>query len=191
MKNAILLCAAALALAGCAQHPVAQVPALPAAEAPADFTLRGKIGFRIGERGGSAALVWQEDGGNYRLELSGPLGQGAARLTGDANRVTVEMRGETHRSNDPQALLAELVGWPVAIDALAFWVRGQPAPGDDALVQQDGAGRTVRIEQHGWQVRLDRYDGRSGYDLPYLLVADGGDSRITLSVNQWQFAPAP
>lgn len=191
MKSLLLAALLVLLQAGCAHRAPAPEIVLPAAEAPDQFTIAGKIGFRIGERGGSAAMTWQQRDGSYRIDLSGPLGQGSARLEGNATQVTVQWRGETHRSDDPRALLAELVGWPVAVDALAYWVRGQPAPGYDARLQTDHSGRTILIEQLGWQVRLDRHAGHSGFDLPYLLVADGGNSRITLSIHRWQFVARP
>lgn len=190
----VLLLATALAatgLAGCAHNR----PALDLSWSAADmaalthFSVQGKVGFRHGETGGSAALTWQQDGDHYRMTAHGPLGQGATRISGDSALIRIEDNQGTHESDDPEALLAEAIGWPVSINSLAFWVRGLPAPGSEAAIENDPAGRPLKIRQQNWEISLDRYrpDGSvaSRRTLPHRIIAIGGDSRVTLLIERW------
>lgn len=190
----LILLATALAatgLAGCAHNR----PALDLSWSATDmaaltrFSVQGKVGFRHGETGGSAALTWQQDGDRYRMTAHGPLGQGATRISGDSDLIRIEDNQGAHESDDPEALLAEAIGWPVSINSLAFWVRGLPAPGSEAAIENDPAGRPLKIRQQNWEISLDRYrpDGSvaTRRTLPHRIIAIGGDSRVTLLIERW------
>lgn len=183
---------ATLLLGGCASKPVAEAPrwAAELAAAQTRFAIRGKVGFRRGESGGSAALTWQQEGERYRLSANGPLGQGATRISGNAGQVRIENSAGVQESDVPEALLAEAIGWPVSINSLSWWVRGLPAPGSEATVEKDAEGRPVRIRQQAWEIVLDRWRGDTGVVLPYRVIASGGDSRVTLLIERWEFPPA-
>lgn len=190
----LILLATALAasgLAGCAHNRPAPDLSWSAADMATltRFSVQGKVGFRHGETGGSAALTWQQDGDRYRMMAHGPLGQGATRISGDSALIRIEDKQGAHESDDPEALLAEAIGWPVSINSLAFWVRGLPAPGSEAAIENDPAGRPLKIRQQNWEIRLDRYrpDGSvaSRRTLPHRIIAIGGDSRVTLLIERW------
>lgn len=184
-------------LAGCAHRPPASADAAWSAEEMARisrFDLQGKVGFRRGDTGGSATLIWQQDGDRYRLTASGPLGAGAARIDGNSERIRIESGGETRESADPAGLLAEAIGWPVSVNSLAFWARGLAAPvaaGEPAAeITLDAAGLPGLIRQQGWVIALDRWRPDGNRLLPYRVVATGGDSRVTLLIERWAMAPA-
>ena len=181
-----------LVLGGCVHTPPpppADLPWSVEAMAAADrFVVKGKVGFRRGETGGNAALTWQQDGERYRLAASGPLGQGATRITGNSQRIRIEDGKGMHESDAPEVLLAEALGWPVSINSLSYWVRGLAAPGSTAEVQNDDAGRPARIRQQDWDIVLDRWRADDGRVLPHRVVATGGDSRVTLLIGRWDFA---
>lgn len=189
MLAALLLTAV---LAGCASKPVVEEPrwAAELAAAQTRFAIRGKVGFRRGETGGSAALTWQQEGERYRLSANGPLGQGATRISGNAGQVRIENSSGVRESDTPEVLLAEAIGWPVSVNSLSWWVRGLAAPGSAASIEKDAEGRPVRIRQQDWDIVIDRWRGDTGVVLPYRVVATGGDSRVTLLIERWEFPPA-
>ncbi|MFZ5722283.1 MAG: lipoprotein insertase outer membrane protein LolB [Pseudomonadota bacterium] len=192
----VLLLAAVLLPAGCAHRPTAPLAAWTADDMAlvTRFDIQGKVGFRRGETGGSASLLWQQDGERYRLTASGPLGAGSVRIDGNGERVRIETAEGSRESGDPEALLAEAIGWPVSVNSLAWWVRGLPAPQDgDAGIEivRDGEGRPARLRQQGWEVLYDRWQADGGGRLlPHKVVATGGDSRVTLLIERWR-TPAP
>lgn len=179
-------------LAGCAGKPPVEEPHWSAEQAMTlnRFAVRGKVGFRRGESGGSAALTWQQEGDRYRLSANGPLGQGATRISGNASQVRIENGSGVQESASPEALLGEAIGWPVSINSLAWWVRGLPAPGSEAVIDRDAEGRPLRIRQQDWDILLDRWRSDTGLVLPYRVIATGGDSRVTLLIERWEFPPA-
>lgn len=192
----LLLLASLAALTGCAGKPVVSAETIPwtteQAAGLTRFVVRGKVGFRRGETGGSAALVWQQDGERYKLAANGPLGQGATRISGNAQTVRIENGSGVRESQNPEALLAEAIGWPVSINSLAWWVRGVAAPGGQgAQIAVDAEGRPVRIRQQDWDVVLDRWQpDAGGRQMPHRVIASGGDSRVTLLIERWEFAPS-
>lgn len=195
LRNSLLLLAVLL-LAGCATTPPPATRwVVEDINAFTRFTLHGKVGFRRGEEGGSAALVWQQDGQGYDLLATGPLGQGATRIHGNNAFVRIEQGRNAQESTRPEVLLGDAIGWPVSVNSLAYWVRGLAAP--DAKDQQveieyDTEGRPSRIRQYAWDIRLDRWRADDGLLLPHRVVATGGDSRVTLLIERWErTAPAP
>lgn len=195
--NPLLARGAAIALflalaAGCALHPPQPQASWSAEElAVVDrFTVRGKVGFRRGDQGGSAALVWTQQGPRYDLAVTGPLGQGSATIRGNDTRIEIET-GDGRRTGDsPEQLLAEAIGWPVSVNHLSYWARGLAAPGSAAIVTPDAAGHPRRIEQDGWVIDLDRYEAEGRLLMPHRIIATAGDSRVTLLVQRWLFSPA-
>ncbi len=184
----------ALLVAGCASRP--PEPAVWSAESAATITrfdIQGKVGFRRGDTGGSASLLWQQEGDRYRLEAAGPLGAGNLRIDGNAARVRIIDNSGTRESDQPETLLANAIGWPVSINSLSYWVRGLPAPigtGETAAhVELNGAGYPQRLQQQGWEVTYDRWETDGGRLLPHKVVATGGDSRITLLIQRWTTPP--
>lgn len=174
-------------LAGCASKPPVTdiIWSADQSTAMTRFMVHGKVGFRRGDTGGSAALAWKQEGADYDLLATGPLGQGATRIHGNATWVRIASGKEIRESDLPEALLGEALGWPVAIDSLAWWVRGLPAPGHHADIDYDAEGKPARIRQQDWDILLDRWRASGGLLLPHRLVATGGDSRITLLIERW------
>lgn len=188
----LLLCACLLSLAACAGRPPVDQIDWSAVEARElnQFVVHGKVGFRRSDKGGSATLTWKQSASEYELLATGPMGQGATQIRGNATRIRISRGDETLRSEEPGALLAEMLGWPIDIESLAWWVRGLPAPGRAAEVDTDAEGKPARIRQQGWDILLDRWRASGERLLPHRLVATGGDSRITLLIERWE-APPP
>lgn len=157
----------ALLVIGCGQLPTRPQPAEPvlAWSAPAwtDWELRGRIAVRHGEEGWHASLAWRQAGEEFHIDLSGPLGQGALRLHGDAAGVDLERAdGLRDRAPDADALLLRHTGWALPVSGLRFWVRGLAVPGRAAEWQRAGDGRPLRLWQDGWDIRYTGYVELSG-----------------------------
>ncbi|MFP5441024.1 MAG: lipoprotein insertase outer membrane protein LolB [Gammaproteobacteria bacterium] len=191
----VLALATALLLGACAHRQPAELPAWSAEDMAqiTRFDIKGKVGFRRGETGGSAALLWQQENDRYRLTATGPLGAGSVRIDGTSARVRIEDGNGSRESGDPEALLAEAIGWPVSINSLSYWVRGLPAPQAEgeaaAEIVRDAAGRPVRLRQQEWEVVYDRWQADGSRLLPHKVVATGGDSRVTLLIERWTTPP--
>lgn len=172
----VTACAVLLFMAGCATQPGSSPPATrwdayrDHAAALTHWQLAAKVALRW--RGGaeSASLAWSQHGGRSDVDLSGPFGAGAARITHEDGRLRVERGGErrVYDSSTPETLAAA-TGWPIPVDALRFWLRGLPDPGQalEQLALQDGRAREIR--QGGWVISYAEYTAVGEGSLPTAL----------------------
>lgn len=186
-----------LLLASCATQPQLQ-PAPPATavsepsvEALQNWVIKGKLGVRGHRDSGSANLIWQQLAQNYRIYLSGPLGAGATVISGSPNGVSLQRGGDSPIfAANPELLTTELMGWPLPVAKMSYWLRGLAAPGASSNRQQNASGQLQSLQQAGWQLSFDEYQTVGDYQLPTRIVAAtrqaGTPISVTLVIKQWQ-----
>ena len=151
------------------------------------WQINGKVGIRAPKDSGSATLFWLQRQDYYDIRLSGPLGRGAARLTGRPGKVSLEVANQgRYEAPSPDALLEEQLGWKLPVANLAWWVRGLPAPDSKSRLTLDGDSRLANLEQDGWQVEYTTYTEQNGYWLPERIKLHGTDLDVTLVIKAWQ-----
>ena len=117
------------------------------------WQINGKVGIRAPKDSGSATLFWLQRQDYYDIRLSGPLGRGAARLTGRPGSVLLEVANQgRYEAPTPEELLGEQLGWSLPVSHLVWWVRGLPAPGSKSRVTLNGDSRLANLEQDGWKI---------------------------------------
>lgn len=151
------------------------------------WQINGKIGIRAPQDSGSATLFWLQRQDYYDIRLSGPLGGGAARLTGRPGDILLEVanRGR-YRAESPEALLQEQLRLDLPVSNLLWWIRGLPAPDSRSRITLDGESHLAQLEQDGWKVEYQRYVEQNGYALPERLKLYGQDLEVTLVIKDWQ-----
>ena len=151
------------------------------------WQISGKVGIRAPKDSGSGTLFWLQRQDYYDIRLSGPLGRGAARLTGREGNVLLEVANQgRYQAESPEALLEEQLGWRLPISHLLWWVRGLPAPGSKSRVTLDASSHLAQLEQDGWQLQYLSYAEQNGYTLPERIKLHGRDLDITLVIKDWQ-----
>ncbi|MBD9485173.1 lipoprotein localization protein LolB [Pseudomonas sp. PDM14] len=151
------------------------------------WQITGKVGIRAPRDSGSGTLFWLQRQDYYDIRLSGPLGRGAARLTGRPGNVVLEVANQgRYEAESPEALLEEQLGWRLPVSHLFWWVRGLPAPDSKSKVTLDGASQLARLEQDGWDVEFLAYAEQNGYSLPQRIKLHGENLDVTLVVKDWQ-----
>jgi outer membrane lipoprotein LolB len=156
------------------------------------WQIDGKVGIRAPQeatrsRSGSATLFWLQRQDYYDIRLSGPLGSGAARLTGRPGQATLEVANQgRYQAESAQALLYEQLGWNLPVAHLLWWVRGLPAPSSKSQLTLDGASHLAHLTQDGWQVEYLRYTERNGYWLPERFKLSGHELEVTVVIKGWQ-----
>jgi outer membrane lipoprotein LolB len=186
-----------LALLGaCAAAPVAppsgdwqaQRTALVALDT---WQLRGKLAVNTSHSADSVNINWSQAATTTELILSGPIGWGRASIHSDGKNLRLERNGEQHTVllNDDTAL-EQLVGWPMPVALLPWWIRGLPAPDIpvDALELEQGQLRV--LSQSGWQLTYERYQQVGDLQLPTKIRFQGAQAMGKILIKQWYLEPA-
>ncbi len=151
------------------------------------WQINGKIGIRAPRDSGSATLFWLQRQDYYDIRLSGPLGGGAARLTGRPGDILLEVSNRGRfQAESPEALLREQLRLDLPVSNLLWWIRGLPSPDSRSRITLDSSSHLARLEQDGWQVEYQRYTEQNGYALPERLKLHGQDLEVTLVIKDWQ-----
>lgn len=158
-----------------------------ALESLEDWTLDGRIAVHRGEEGWHVSLHWEQKNSTYRMQISGPAGQGAARIEGDSSSVLLmQSNGQTIRAHRPEELLARVIegGEQIPITALGRWIKGLPSPDTEAQTL-DPEGHLASLRQEGWNVSFERYTVVDTLDLPKRIVLERPTITIRLVVDHW------
>jgi outer membrane lipoprotein LolB len=142
--------ALAAALVACASAPpVAHVDA----GVESAFDARGRLSAR---RAGEAVAVhydWRHSEAADTFDVATPLGQTVARMRRDASGVRVERPNEAPVAyRDWTALMEAVLGAPIPVDGLAYWVQGAADPRAASDIERDAAGRPEVLRQQGWEI---------------------------------------
>lgn len=182
-----------LLLSGCAALPVPQAPQTAITPATIKvWSINGRISLSRGDKGWHAGLNWENRADHYRLQVTGPLGQGGLQLTGDANGVTlVDSEARVYKAHDVDVLLAEVTGWDLPVAGMQYWVRGLSAPDSAVRVTLDAHGRLQQLVQSGWVITYQRYQTIAGNDWPAKLKLVHDDLAVRLVIDRWQLEPQP
>ena len=158
----------------------------------ASWQIQGRVSLLKGEQGWHASLYWREDAGHYRLDLSGPLGQGAVRVEGDDTSVRLQTAdGRDYVAQDVDALVQKVTGWQFPVAGIRYWVRGVPVPGEQAVITTDAGGRLIHLVQSGWDIRYDRFQDLEGRAWPTRLRLTEDDINVRLVVDEWTLGDVP
>ncbi|AER57229.1 outer membrane lipoprotein LolB [Pseudoxanthomonas spadix BD-a59] len=182
----------AVDVATAAQAQAARVQWL---DAHRDWSLQGRVAIRRADKGGSGRLDWTQRGDCFEVSLSAPVTRQSWRLTGDAAEVVLEgLDGGPRRGADAGQLLLEATGWEIPVQALAFWVRGQAAPGlPQAIIEYGADGYLSALRQGGWRITYTDWRPAAGEvpAMPARVEAERGDSRVRLIIDGWRTGAAP
>jgi outer membrane lipoprotein LolB len=196
MRPGLVASVAALALAGCVAAPVARPPgpvapesrraALQALDA---WSMAGRVAVASGERGASASLDWRQAGGGSDIELRGPFGTGALRVSLSDGELSLSDGESRLEGEDARRYLEGELGLELPVRELRYWVLGVPAPGSEWEETAGPGDLPQRIVQRGWTVTYERYRRVAGADLPGRMTAESGSARVRLAVSRWELPP--
>jgi outer membrane lipoprotein LolB len=168
-----LLFGAAALLAACA-HRVGELDdgltfatRQAALTAIADWNLRGRLIIDTGERRDRVGIAWEQRGEDISLTIRPTiLGAGAVRISGDAERLVVEGRGETRVLEDPEVDLSLELGWWLPVTSLEYWLLGRPDGGFPDRTNRGAAGTLATLAQRDWRIVYEEYQLAGGVLVP-------------------------
>lgn len=170
-------------LVGCAGLPAAgSLPPRPARGEIAAFAIEARIAVRQGESFHGAHLSWRHEPQRDEILVSGPLGQGIARLTRDVAgaRLLAADRRE-YAARDLSELSEKIFGTALPLDEVARWL-----PGKVADARTDALGRPVSALAQGWRIDYPAYESDAADALPATVELRRDDLEVKLKIDQWQ-----
>ena len=165
MKRLAILLLTALVTA-CATPPPITPPDAGIAQSQA-LSRTGRFAVHVDDVTGKTEAVqggfaWYDMGrSGLALDLNSPLGAAMARVEVDTTGAATltEANGVQTVAESADELVAQVLGSPIPVTGLRYWLRGQLAPQPAAQdLQRDSAGRPVAFSQAGWKVRVTDFD---------------------------------
>jgi outer membrane lipoprotein LolB len=178
-------------LAGCAT--VAPSAVRSTNETAAAFEASGRLSAKRGSEGVAAHFTWSHAPSSDRFDVSTPMGQIVARLSGDPSGVRIERPGEAPVAYpDWGALTREVFGVAIPVDGLASWIQAQPVAGPAFDLERDAAGRPLVLRQQGWEIVYAYADAASSANPSRLVMRypDTEPIEVRIAVDRWQLAGA-
>jgi outer membrane lipoprotein LolB len=158
-----------------------------AIEAVTSWSLEGRLAVRDENDGGSGHFRWKQSDEGTRMDFHGAMGRGAWRLVADAQGAVLELSdGSSYRARTVDELVRKRLGWVIPVDALASWVKGIAAPGEEAGRELDEAGNLLRLDQRGWVIDYGRYRVFDQFSLPSKMTARQEARYVKLAVKDWK-----
>ena len=154
-----------------------------------NWSLLGTLAVRTSDGDASrVTLQWRQTRDSYLVRFMGPLGVGLFEVEGTAGEVEARFPdGRSVGAASPEVLLEREMGWSVPLQGLRYWVVGAPAPGGPApKLEFDGHGRLARLQQAGWTVVYERYDGIDDLKLPERIRFSSESVDATVVVRRWK-----
>lgn len=115
------------------------------------------------------------------LDLASPLGNTLARLQSDGHGavLTVPEDGglRSVRNSNPEALAEEVLGFPLPLAGLPWWIQGKPAPERPVRVQGIN-----HFEQDGWRIEIEERFERSSAPRRLTLLRHAADTSPAISL---------
>ncbi len=152
------------------------------------FDARGRIAVNHDSDGFTAGLRWRQNDDQASIDLSAPLGFGAAHIqqTDSILRVTTA-KGVTLDSDAANDELHQTLGFDPPLKSLRYWVLGASAPESPSRTVLDEQQRLIHLEQDGWEVDYAGYllvDRRIW--LPQALTVTRESLKVKVVIHDWQ-----
>jgi len=155
---------------------------------PQPFDLLGRVLSTYSGGAVTANVRWEHAAARDEIWLMTPTGQTLAHIVDTPDGVVLTRADQQrHRATSVEALTRQVLGWPLPLSQLQYWVRGMPAPGAQPTgVQRDAANRLTRFTQNEWQVAIAYHeDGEYAGRVRRVDLVDG-PNQIRFVVDTWR-----
>jgi outer membrane lipoprotein LolB len=183
----------ALLLSACATVPRPATTSLPWAQrlaalrAIGQFDLQGRLAAATDTEGFSAGLRWHQQDDHASIDLSAPLGFGAAHIEQSATDLQLTTsKGQVLDSAAASDELRATLGFEPPLTSLRFWILGASDPRTSSQESLDTEQRLAHLEQDGWQVDYADYVLVQQQWLPRRLSVTRGALRLRVVIDHWQ-----
>ncbi|EWH12228.1 outer membrane lipoprotein LolB [Catenovulum agarivorans DS-2] len=187
-------------LSGCALKPdLPQLKDIYSAKQIKSFTAEGKIAFIRGKDRESVNFFWQQQSDNYQISLNTFLGIQVADITGftppkrvaskqKPAHISIKADGKSYQSNAPEQLLEQVIGWPIPINKVANWAKGDHQ-GVVMNRHDNGLAKEVFVRtqfDQEWRLQYLSYHSLGNVQLPKKIKCQYLDFTLIMQINEWK-----
>lgn len=130
------------------------------------WKINGRVFIKANNEGEQLNMHWVRQNDHHEINLSGPLNVGSARLTLDPGKAILVADDKTYQAENAEQLLADVNGWRLPVNGLAYWIRGLPAPNAESEQILDPRNRLQQLVQSDWEILYQSYTRVGEQDLP-------------------------
>jgi len=154
----------------------------------------GRLSVRYQQNGKPQSLQgkfrWQQQGEQTDITLYSPLGQTIATIAITPGlAVMAQSDGEKKQAPNVTALTQEVLGWPMPVDGLRYWLQGfvQNVEGKLQTASPEGM---HSFQSDGWRVRYVSWQRNASIQYPKRFdmertTAEAGDIVLRLVIDDW------
>lgn len=158
------------------------------------ISMAGRLSVRYQQGGQPQSLQgkfrWQQQGEQTNITLYSPLGQTIATIEITPGlAVLAQSDGERRQAPNVTTLTQEVLGWPMPVDGLRYWLQGfvQDANGKLDMASPEN---THSFQSDGWRVRYVSWQRNASIQYPKRFdmertTVEAGDIVLRLVIDEW------
>lgn len=196
--GSLLLILLLLTLAACTSAP----PALENSNWVAQRSLlqqldswefRGRVDVRYHNDSHTPRIQWQQQDEDYTIRLWGTFNAGNTLIVGRPGFVTMENAGEVLTASSPEDLILQQLGYELPVSYLEYWIKGLPAPGEQADLEFNELNQLTLIRQADWTVSYTSPRQYGDFTLPARMdvTRPADDIRLRFIGLNWTLPDSP
>lgn len=158
-----------------------------------NWVLDGRTAIKNSDNNISASLNWSNSTDRAAIQLSGPFGQGAVKLTLTLSGAELHLSdGTILQHSNPEQLVRSQLGVTLPVQDIPFWIKGLPSPnGTQINTVLNQHGYLQSLEQNGWHIQFERYATFQNLDLPTKIFAKNQQQSVRIIIHDWSFPNTP
>ena len=155
------------------------------------YSAKGQFGYISPDERFSSHFDWQyQTPTNFGLTMSSNLSSKSLKLQRNRYGMTVsDSEGNSRTEADVGALMEEMIGVSFPIDQFAYWVKGQPEPNSNYIVNEKRqlAQFDYAVKGTVWKASFVEYHEDRSPNLPKLIVLENGAQTLKIRIDNWTY----
>ncbi len=155
------------------------------------YSAKGQFGYISPDERFSSHFDWQyQTPTNFGLTMSSNLSSKSLKLQRNRYGMTVsDSEGNSRTEADVGALMEEMIGVSFPIDQFAYWVKGQPEPNSNYIVNEKRqlAQFDYAVKGTVWKASFVEYHEDRTPNLPKLIVLENGAQTLKIRIDNWTY----
>ncbi len=145
----------------------------------------GRVAARLKEKNYTARFRWKSSSWGDEFFVFTALGNSLAKIKVENGKVhLITGNGDVFEGDSAPEITSEVLGWPLPVEGLRFWLSGNLDPNQPILMEKyDDGLRLLKLSQGGWNIEYLSLLKDSG--LPQKMRLVYGDLKLRIIIDKW------